>query len=141
MGREEIDSMTNTLQGGRVIAIGTDIIECHRIARIIERHEEIFLQRVFTPREICYCSSRKSSTQHYAGRWAAKEAVLKVLGTGWSRGIHWTDIEIVLDVSGKPTVRLVGQAAKIASQLGVREILISISHCRNYAIAFATGIG
>ena len=66
--------------------IGTDIVECLRIAQMIERHGELFLTRVFTPREIEYCSSRKAATQHYAGRWAAKEAILKALGTGWSRG-------------------------------------------------------
>ena len=82
---------------GKLISIGTDIIECVRIAQMIEKHGEVFLQRVFTQKEILYCSSRKAATQHYAGRWAAKEAVLKVLGTGWTKGIQWTDVEIVND--------------------------------------------
>jgi holo-[acyl-carrier protein] synthase len=125
---------------GAVIQIGTDIVECHRIAAMIERHAEQFLQRVFTQREICYCSSRKSSTQHYAGRWAAKESILKVLGTGWSQGVQWTDMEIMVEVGGKPYVKLTGQAAHIAASLGIREVLISISHCRAYAVAFATGV-
>ena len=73
---------------GKLISIGTDIIECVRIAQLIEKHGEVFLQRVFTQKEILYCSSRKAATQHYAGRWAAKEAVLKVLGTGWAKGIQ-----------------------------------------------------
>lgn len=132
--------MSEASQGsGRVISIGTDIIECHRIAQMIEKHEEQFLTRVFTRREVAYCSSRKAATQHYAGRWAAKEAVLKVLGTGWSRGIQWTDVEVCNDEGGRPSIRLDGQAAKIAEDLGIKEMLISISHCRTYAVAFATG--
>ncbi|MFN7876326.1 MAG: holo-ACP synthase [Pirellula sp.] len=126
---------------GQLISIGTDIIECVRIAQMIEKHGEVFLQRVFTRREIEYCSSRKAATQHYAGRWAAKEAVLKVLGTGWARGIQWTDLEIQNEVSGAPVMKLSGKAAEIAKERGIQEVMVSISHCRAYATAFATGIG
>lgn len=126
---------------GQLISIGTDIIECVRIAQMIEKHGEVFLQRVFTRREIEYCSSRKAATQHYAGRWAAKEAVLKVLGTGWARGIQWTDLEIQNEVSGAPVIKLSGKAAEIAKERGIQEVMVSISHCRAYATAFATGIG
>ena len=76
-----------------IIGIGTDIIECLRIAQMIERHGELFISRVYTDHEIEYCSARKAATQHYAGRWAAKEAVSKVLGLG-VRGIGWRDIEV-----------------------------------------------
>jgi len=124
---------------GRVIGIGTDIIECVRIAQMIEKHGEVFLTRVFTAREIQYCSTRRAANQHYAGRWAAKEAVLKVLGTGWARGILWTDIEVVNEVSGAPTIRLVNRAADIAAERGIQNVQISISHCRAYATAFAVG--
>jgi holo-[acyl-carrier protein] synthase len=126
---------------GQLISIGTDIIECVRIAQMIEKHGEVFLQRVFTRREIEYCSSRKAATQHYAGRWAAKEAVLKVLGTGWARGIQWTDLEIQNEVSGAPVMKLSGKAAEIAKERGIQEVMVSISHCRAYATAFATGVG
>ncbi len=95
---------------GKTIGIGTDIIECHRIAQMIDKHEDQFLQRVFTRREVDYCNARKASTQHFAGRWAAKEAVLKVLGTGWSRGIQWTDVEVCSGIDGRPTIQLAGQA-------------------------------
>ncbi len=125
---------------GKLISIGTDIIECVRIAQMIEKHGEVFLQRVFTQKEILYCSSRKAATQHYAGRWAAKEAVLKVLGTGWTKGIQWTDVEIVNEVSGAPVIKINGKAANIASERGIREVMISISHCRSYATAVATGV-
>ncbi len=129
----------NQNAGGKVIGIGTDIIECVRIAQMIEKHGEVFLTRVFTAREIQYCSTRRAANQHYAGRWAAKEAVLKVLGTGWARGILWTDIEVVNEVSGAPTIRLVNRAADIAAERGIRNVQISISHCRAYATAFAVG--
>ena len=125
---------------GNLISIGTDIVECVRIAQMIEKHGEVFLQRVFTQKEILYCSSRKAATQHYAGRWAAKEAVLKVLGTGWAKGIQWTDVEVVNEVSGAPVIKITGKAADIARDRGIREIMITISHCRAYATAFATGI-
>src|SRR2546423_14400401 len=103
--------------------IGTDIIECLRIAKMIERHGELFLGRVFTPHEIEYCSARKAATQHYAGRFAAKEAVLKALGTGWARGIHWQDIEVRNDVGGKPRIALGGGARDMGATLGIGEML------------------
>jgi holo-[acyl-carrier protein] synthase len=125
---------------GQLVSIGTDIIECVRIAQMIEKHGEVFLERVFTRKEIEYCSSRKAATQHYAGRWAAKEAILKVLGTGWAKGVQWTDLEIVNEVSGAPSVLLMGKAAEVAKERGIREVMITISHCRAYATAFATGV-
>ncbi len=123
-----------------VIGIGTDIVECLRIAQMIERHGELFLTRVFTPREIEYCSARKATTQHYAGRWAAKEAILKALGTGWSRGIRWRDMEIRNDVAGKPSVALGGEARDLCERLGIGDMLISISHCRTHATALAVAV-
>lgn len=124
-----------------VIGIGTDIVECLRVANMIEKHEDLFIQRVYTPGEIEYCGGRKSATQHYAGRWAAKEAILKAIGTGWSNGIQWTDIEVVNQMGGKPFVRLGGQAKTICESRGIEDILISISHCRLFATAFATALG
>ena len=124
-----------------VIGIGTDIVEVLRIAQMIERHGELFLHRVYTPREIEYCSSRKAATQHYSGRWAAKEAILKALGTGWARGISWRDIEVRNDEGGKPIVRLGGGAREVCEQLGIADMLVSISHCRTHASAFAIAVG
>src|SRR5581483_9314710 len=97
-----------------IVGIGTDIVECLRIAQMIERHGELFIHRVYTPHEVQYCQSRKQSTQHFAGRWAAKEAVLKALGTGWIRGISWRDVEIRNDGGGKPAVELHGGARERA---------------------------
>jgi holo-[acyl-carrier protein] synthase len=124
-----------------VVGIGTDIVECLRIAQMIERHGELFLQRVYTPREIEYCSSRKAATQHYAGRWAAKEAVLKALGTGWARGISWHDVEVRNDVGGAPSIILGIGTREVCERRGIAEVQISISHCRTHATAFAIAVG
>jgi holo-[acyl-carrier protein] synthase len=124
-----------------VLGIGTDIIECLRIGRMIERHGELFINRVYTPLEIRYCQSRKQATQHFAGRWAAKEAILKALGTGWRKGISWRDIEVRNDRSGRPVVGLRGGARDIVEQRGIREMLVSISHCRSHATAYALALG
>jgi holo-[acyl-carrier protein] synthase len=123
-----------------IVGIGTDIVETLRIAQMIDRHGELFIQRVYTPLEIEYCGSRKEATQHYAGRWAAKEAVLKALGTGWRRGISWRDIEVINDLGGRPTVQLSNGALAAMRQAGIGEILISISHCRAFATACAIGV-
>jgi len=125
----------------KIIGIGTDIVECLRIAQMVERHGELFVGRVYTAQEIDYCSSRKAATQHYAGRWAAKEAVLKALGTGWVRGITWRDVEVRNHSSGKPTIALGGGAREVCERLGIAEILISISHCRSHATATAIAVG
>jgi holo-[acyl-carrier protein] synthase len=123
-----------------VVGIGTNIVECLRIAQLIERHGELFLMRVFTPREIEFCSARTAATQHYAGRWAAKEAVLKALGTSWTSSISWRDIEIRPQDNGGSTVALAGGAREVCERAGVGEMLISISHCRTHATAFAMAL-
>jgi holo-[acyl-carrier protein] synthase len=124
-----------------ILGIGTDIVECLRIAQMIERHGELFITRVYTPHEIEYCQSRRMGTQHFAGRWAAKEAVLKALGTGWRRGISWRDVEIRNLRSGSPTVQLYGGARDYMEQHGIAQLLVSISHCRSHATAYAIALG
>ncbi|MFM8282860.1 MAG: holo-ACP synthase [Planctomycetaceae bacterium] len=124
----------------RVLGIGTDITECLRIAQMIERHGELFVGRVYTPAEIDYCRARKLATQHFAGRWAAKEAVLKALGTGWRRGISWRDIEVISGPGGRPRTTLTGGAGDVAERLGIRSVLVSISHCRSFATAYAVAL-
>jgi len=124
-----------------ILGVGTDITECLRIARMIERHADLFVNRVYTPEEIRYCQNRKQATQHFTGRWAAKEAVLKALGTGWRRGIGWRDIEIRNESGGKPVVVLTGGAKEAADQLGVTQVLVSISHCHTHATALAIAVG
>ena len=125
----------------QIIGIGTDIIECGRIAQMLTRHGERFTNHVFTEAEVRYCSGKKIAEQHFAGRWAAKEAVLKALGTGWTAGILWTDAEVVIQPGGKPTICLHRGAAQKATELGITEVLISISHCKTYATATAIAVG
>jgi holo-[acyl-carrier protein] synthase len=124
-----------------ILGIGTDITECLRVARMIERHGELFINRVYTPEEIRYCQNRKQSTQHFTGRWAAKESILKALGTGWRRGISWLDMEIRNEPGGQPHVLVRGGIKEIVEQLGVQKLLISISHCRTHATAYAIALG
>ncbi len=123
-----------------IIGLGTDIVEITRIGQMIERHGELFLQRVYTEVEIRYCQQRKESMQHYAGRWAAKEAVMKTLGTGFTRGVGWQDIEVANTKSGQPRIILSGGAKEFATKRGIGEILITISHCRTYATATAVAL-
>ena len=123
-----------------ILGIGTDIVECPRIGKMIEQHGELFLRRVYTEREIRYCQARKHAIEHFAGRWAAKEAILKALGTGWSRGICWTDLEVRNGPAGGPLVYMGGGAKDVARGRGVGDVLVSISHCRTYATAFAVAL-
>lgn len=123
-----------------IVGIGTDIVECVRIGKILEEHGEQFLTRVYTPREIRYCRDRKHATEHFAGRWAAKEAILKCLGTGWQKGMCWTDLEVRNDPDGAPKVYLGGAALDRARDLGIADILVTISHCRSFATATALAV-
>ena len=120
-----------------IVGLGTDIVEIARIGQMIERHGELFLQRVYTEGEIRYCQQRREAMQHYAGRWAAKEAVMKTLGTGFTKGVGFQDIEVVSRKSGQPLIKLSGGAREYAAQRGVDDVLITISHCRTYATATA----
>ena len=135
------DSSSVAAPAPAILGLGTDIVEIVRIGKMIERHGELFLNRVFTEDEIRYCQRRKECYQHFAGRWAAKEAVMKTLGTGFTRGIGWQDIEICTQKSGKPTVNIRGSAREFADKMGISDILITISHCRAYATATAIALG
>jgi len=124
-----------------VIAHGVDMVDCARLAASVERFGQKFLDRVFTPGEQEYCKSRKKSkVQSLAGRFAVKEAVLKVIGTGWRDGIAWTDIEVRNEPSGRPVAHLHGRCLQIAQQQGIGRVLVSISHIQTHAIASAIGL-
>jgi holo-[acyl-carrier protein] synthase len=118
-----------------IVGMGIDIAEVGRIKGAIERHGEVFLRRVFTPKEREYCERFRNKFERYAGRFAVKEAAMKALGTGWSRGVRWVDIEVVRQKGGRPTLALAGQAGKIAEQLGVKNIALSITHTETQALA------
>ena len=123
-----------------IIGIGTDIVECLRVGRMIERHGELFLTRVYTQREIRFCQSRKRAMEHFAARWAAKEAILKAMGTPWRRGMEWTDLEIVEEPGAVPHVLLAGATRDLAQTLRIGDILLSMAHCRAYATAYAIAL-
>jgi holo-[acyl-carrier protein] synthase len=124
-----------------ILGHGIDIVEIARIKNLVEEHGQRFLDRCFTPAEQAYCAkSDKRYFEHLAGRFAAKEAVLKVLGTGWRGGIAWTDIEVLKEPSGQPKIALTGECAKIAKELGIARWHISISHIETHATASAIGM-
>jgi len=118
-----------------IIGMGVDIAEVERIQAAIERHGETFLRRVYTERERHYCEQFKNKYERYAGRFAAKEAAMKALGTGWRRGVKWVDLEVVREMSGRPTLAIHGEAAKIAKELGVLRVALSITHTEKQALA------
>ncbi len=121
------------------LAHGIDIVEIARVARLLADHGERFVARVFTARERDYCAAGRTAAIRFAGRFAAKEALLKMLGTGWRGGIAWTDMEILNDALGKPMVALSGGCAARAAELGLARIELSISHTGDVAIASAVG--
>ena len=120
----------------QVIGHGIDLADTHRVAALIDRHGDHFLARVFSEAERQYCEANvKRRMEHYAARFAAKEAALKAIGTGWTNGIAWTDVEVIRQPSGQPELRVHGKVAEIAAKLGVRAWTISISHTETTAMA------
>ena len=123
-----------------LIAHGIDLVDFPRIAELIERHGDRFVNRVFTPAEQAYARANRNTVEKYAGRFAAKEAVLKLVGTGWRGKIAWTDIEVTNDPAGRPEVTLSGAVKEIAERLRIGQISISITHTANFAIASAVAL-
>ncbi len=118
-----------------IVGLGVDITEVDRIEAAIERRGRPLLERIFTPSEIAYCEKHRRRAERFAGRFAAKEAAMKALGTGWARGVRWVDIEVTREPSGKPTLKLSGAACAIATSLGVENIALTITHTGNTALA------
>jgi holo-[acyl-carrier protein] synthase len=118
-----------------IVGLGVDITEVDRMEAAIVRHGRPFLERLFTPSEIAYCEKHRHSAERFAGRFAAKEAAMKALGTGWAQGVRWRDIEVVREPSGKPTLKLSGATRSIADRLGVKHIALTITHDGNTALA------
>ena len=118
-----------------IAGIGTDLAEVDRIREAIERHGQRFIERIYTPGEVAYVESKANRFERYAARFAAKEAGMKAIGTGWRGGVRWRDFEVANLPSGKPTLLLHGVAAAVARQLGVRSISLSITHTVVQAMA------
>ena len=118
-----------------IVGTGVDLAEVPRIEASIARFGRRFIERIFTPREIAYVERKANRSERYAARFAAKEAGMKAIGTGWRRGVRWHDFEVANLPSGKPTLRLDGVAAEVARGLGVRNISLSLTHTREYGMA------
>ncbi len=117
-----------------ISGIGIDVVEIHRMNKIIDEWGNTFLEKIFTENELSYARSKKEYVQHLAARFAAKEAVAKAISTGWSGGFRWKDVEVTNDVSGKPTIILSGQLSEIFNS---HNVFISLSHSENVVVAFA----
>jgi holo-[acyl-carrier protein] synthase len=118
-----------------IVGTGIDIAEVPRLAQSIERFGERFLQRIFTEGEIRYCDSKANRVERYAARFAAKEAAMKALGTGWNHGVRWRDCEVVRMPGGRPTLKFHGKAAEFAAKLGTKNIALSLTHTKDQAMA------
>jgi holo-[acyl-carrier protein] synthase len=118
-----------------IVGTGVDLAEVPRIRESIERYGERFVQRIFTPGEIAYVERKANRYERYAARFAAKEAGMKAIGTGWRRGVRWQDFEVANLRSGKPTLKLHGVAAEFAERLGVRNISLSLTHTAELGMA------
>jgi holo-[acyl-carrier protein] synthase len=123
-----------------ILGMGTHIVECLRIARLIDRHGDLFINRVFTSGEVDYCRRRRRAIQHFSSHWAAKEAVLQALGLRWQRGMSWQDIEIRLASGSRPVVRARGMIREMVEQLRVSELVVSLAHCHTHAVAHALAL-
>ena len=123
-----------------ILGHGIDLVECSRIAGILENHRKRFLDRVLTPAEQKRAQQFRDPIQFIAGRWAAKEAILKMIGTGWRGRIAWTDMEILPDELGKPSVTLTGETLRIAKEKGITCVMLSITHTQHQASASAIGV-
>ena len=120
----------------RIVGLGTDLADVGRIEESISRYGDRFVRRIFTANEIAYAGAKANRFERYAARFAAKEAGMKAIGTGWSGGVRWHDLEVISLPSGKPTLQLHGQAAEYAAKLGVRQIHLSLTHTATMAMAF-----
>ena len=119
-----------------VVGTGVDLAEVDRIRAAIERHGERFIHRIYTPREISYVERKANRFERYAARFAAKEAAMKAIGTGWRGGVRWQDFEVTNLPSGRPTLTLHGVAAQVAARLGVRNVSLSLTHTSGLGMAF-----
>ena len=119
-----------------IVGTGIDIAEVDRIERAIARWGRRFIERIYTPGEIRYVERKANRTERYAARFAAKEAGMKAIGTGWRRGVRWQDFEVANLPSGKPTLLLHGRAGEFAGRLGVKSVSLSLTHTAETGMAF-----
>jgi holo-[acyl-carrier protein] synthase len=118
-----------------IVGTGIDIVEVPRVAQAIERFGDRFLRRIYTADEIRYCQSKRNAVERFAARFAAKEAALKAIGTGWKQGVSWTEVEVRRQPGGRPTVNFSGVAARHAAALGMKRASLSLTHTAETAMA------
>ena len=118
-----------------IVGTGVDLCEVPRIRASVERFGDKFIQRIFTPAEIAYVQRKANKYERYAARFAAKEAGMKAIGTGWNHGVRWRDIEVARKPGGRPTLLLHGKAAEFAARLGATNIALSLTHTAEQAMA------
>jgi holo-[acyl-carrier protein] synthase len=123
-----------------ILGVGVDLTPVERMAQAMARHPERLEARLFTARERAYCAARAHSAQHFAARFAAKEAVLKAFGTGISRKMRWTEVEVLNEASGRPRIRLDGSAAAFAERHGLAQLDVSLTHTEGLALAYAIAL-
>ncbi|HJS98596.1 MAG TPA: holo-[acyl-carrier-protein] synthase [Terriglobales bacterium] len=123
------------VRGCMIVGTGIDVVEVPRVAAAIERFGQRFLERIYTKGEIRYCEAKANRVERYAARFAAKEAAMKALGTGWNRGVRWRDIEVRRQPGGRPTLAFSGKAAEFAAGLGTKNTALSLTHTASEAIA------
>ena len=124
-----------------ILGHGIDLAECSRIGKVMENHKRRFLDRILTPAERERAELYRNPLPFITGRWAGKEAILKMIGTGWRGKISWNDMEILPNELGRPCVKLSGETARIAAEAGINRVLLSITHTQHHAMASAIGVG
>lgn len=120
-----------------ILGLGTQVMECERVRRLLDEHADAFLKQVYTDREVRFCNDKKQTTEQFTALWAAKEAVFRALGTTWKRGTNWTDVEVVCDTGAAPHAVVSGAARELMAVRGVNHILLTMAFCRTFATATA----
>lgn len=123
-----------------IVGIGSQIVDCAKVRKLIDQHGEAFLMQVYTEREIRFCNGRTHVTEHYTAIWAAKEAVLRSLGTKWRRGMDWKEIELVRKAGDAAAVKMTGRLEEMMIERGAVKCLITMAHCRNFAMATSIAV-
>jgi holo-[acyl-carrier protein] synthase len=123
-----------------IVGLGTQVMECARVRKLIDQHGEAFLQQVYTEREVRFCNEKKQSTEQFTALWAAKEAVFRCLGTTWKRGMNWTDVEVICEGANTPQVIVSGPTRELMTTRNVNQIMLSMAYCREFATATGLAI-
>src|SRR5689334_22101360 len=123
-----------------IIGLGSQVMDCARVKKLIDQHGESVLQQVYTDREVRHCNSKKQTTEQFTALWAAKEAVFRALGTTWKRGMNWTDVEIVCENGNPPLVEVNGPTRELMTAKGITHIMLTMAFSRAFGTATAIGM-